>query len=181
MHGGQLHPGLLGAWAFAEEVRHDLLTTIRPLSGTQWTFRPGASRWCIGEIVEHLLLAEIGSSKMVRKLIRGDYRTLLFPKEARLWGANLDGYPFGPLDAPQGLIPGPLRERPVLESDLATAHERFRLELARLRGDDPEVLCSPDPATGEWFTLGGWVKLQAWHETHHVGQIRRLMAGAGFP
>jgi hypothetical protein len=176
-----LHPGLAGAWTLAEEVRRELLTTIRPVNGPQWAFRPAAMGWCIGEVVEHLLLAEIGSSKMVRRLIRGDYGGTPFPKGARLRGVDLDCYPFGPLDAPQVLAPGPLRTPTILELELATAHERFRSELAQFQGDDPEVLRSPDPATGEWFTLGGWVRLQAWHEKHHVGQIHRLMATSGFP
>lgn len=181
MQGKQLHPGLLGAWSLVEEVRHELLGAIRPLSGIQWAFRPDARQWCIGEIVEHLLLAEIGSSKMVRKLIRGAYQNVPFPEHARLCGVELDRYPFGSLDAPRVLVPGSLRQRTALGSELGVAHERFRSELAQFRGDDPEVLRSPDPATGEWFTLGGWVKLQAWHEKHHVSQIRRLMASAGFP
>lgn len=181
MEAGQVHPGLLGAWAFAEKVRREMLTAIQPLSPIQWAFRPSNQTWCIGEVVEHLLLSDIASSKMVRKLIRGDYQNMTFLKDARLHGLELDGYPFGTLDAPQILVPGPLRERTILESDLRIAHERFRSELAQFRGNDPEVLRSPDPATGEWFTLGGWIKLHAWHERHHLAQIYRLTAAPGFP
>ncbi len=175
------HPTLRRAWTMVEDVRHELLETIRPVTDVQWTFRPDPRQWCIGEIVEHLLLAEIGSSKMARKLTRGDYRNTPFPEGARWWGVDLDRYPFGALDAPRVLVPGSPRDRTIVESELATAHARFRRELGRFQGSDPEALRSPDPATGEWFTLGGWVKLQAWHEKHHVGQIHRLMATAGFP
>jgi hypothetical protein len=132
-------------------------------------------------VVEHLLLAEIGSSKMVRKLIRGDYRNLPFPAATSLCGLDLDRYPYGSLDAPRVLVPTSLRDRAIVESELAIARDRLRLELGRFHGDDPEVLRSPDPATGEWFTLGGWVKLHAWHERHHVAHVHRLMATAGFP
>jgi hypothetical protein len=176
----RLHPGLTAAWTLVEAVRSDLLATIRPVTAAQWTFRPTAGAWGIGDIVEHLLLAEIASSKMARKLIRGDYRNVPYPQDATLYGAELDRYPFGPLDAPAVLVPGAAREWPVVESELGPAHERFQSELAQFRGDDPEALRSPDPATAEWFTLGGWVKLQAWHEKHHLTQIRRLMASPGF-
>ena len=74
-----LHPALQAAWDFAEQVRAALLETLRALTAAQWVFRPAARVWCIGEQVEHLLLAEIGSSKMVRKLIRGDYRAREVP------------------------------------------------------------------------------------------------------
>jgi hypothetical protein len=176
-----LHPGLTGAWTLADEVRRELLASIVGLSPIQWAFRPNPTTWSIGEIVEHLLLSEIGSSKMVRKLIRGDYANTPFPEGATLFGAGLDRYPYGSLEAPPALVPGSPRHRTIVESELASARERLRQELARFQGDDPEALRSPDPATGEWFTLGGWVRLHAGHERHHVGQIRRLMGTAGFP
>jgi len=69
----------------------------------------------------------------------------------------------------------------ALERELGVAHARFHTELERFRGEDPEALRSPDPATGVWYTLGGWVKLQAWHEAHHVSQVRRIIAAPGFP
>ena len=177
----ELHPALRTGWHFAERVRQELREAIRPLIAVQWAFRHEPSSWCIGEMVEHLLRAEIGSSKMVRKLIRGDYQSREFPVGATLCTADLDRYPYGHLEAPQNLRPGPPAEKAALEHELALAHSRFRLELERFSGDDPEALRSPDPATGIWFTLGGWVKLQAWHEAHHIVQIQRIAASSGFP
>ncbi len=176
-----LHSVLRAGWDFAEQVRATLLQTIGPLTAAQWVIRPAARPWCIGELVGHLLLAEIGSSKMVRKLIRGDFRAQDLPTRAVLYTAALDHYPFGRLEAPSALVPWPVRNREDLERELAEAHARFRAELSRFRGDDPEALRSPDPATGDWFTLGGWVKLQAWHEAHHITQIHRIVAAPGFP
>ncbi|HEU5395111.1 MAG TPA: DinB family protein, partial [Candidatus Methylomirabilis sp.] len=99
---------------------------------------------------------------------------------ATLHTAALDRYPFGHLKAPSSLVPGPIRERADLERALAETRTRFRTELSALRGDDPEGLRAPDPATGAWFTLGGWVKLQAWHEAHHLAQILRIVAARDF-
>ena len=176
-----LHPALLPCWQFADKVREDLLAAIRPTTPPQWTFRAGAASWSIAQVVDHLLRAEIGTSKMVRRLIRGDYVTWRMPADATFYTAALDRYPYGQLTAPQELNPGPVRDQAELERELGLAHARFRTELARFRGEDPEALRSPDPATGDWYTLGGWVKLQAWHEAHHVSQIRGIMAAPGFP
>jgi len=176
-----LHSMLQPAWGFAEQVRAKLLETIRPVTAAQWAFRPEAWAWCIAELVEHLLFAEIGSSKMVRKLIRGDYRAREVPVGATLYTGDLDRYPYGRLEAPHDLTPGPVRDRAAPERELEVAHARFRAELSRFLEDDPEALRSPDPATGDWFTLGGWVKLQAWHEAHHITQIHRIVAAPGFP
>lgn len=176
---GGLHPLLQAAWAFAEQVRASLLETLRPLTAAQWVFRPMARGWCIAEQVEHLLLAEIGSSKMARKLIRGDFRAHQPP--AILYTAALDRYPYGHLSAPSSLAPGPIRDRADLERALAETHTRFRAELSGFRGDNPEALRAPDPVTGAWFTLGGWVKLQAWHEAHHLARIVQIVAARDLP
>lgn len=181
MEPDELHPLLLPCWEFGDRVRDDLLETIHRASPARWTFRAGTTTWSIAQVVDHLLRAEIGTSKMVRKLIRGDYRTWLLPAGATLYTAELDRYPYGQLTAPQELNPGPGRDQAELERELGVAHARFRTELERFLGEDPETLRSPDPATGIWYTLGGWVKLQAWHEAHHVSQIRGIMAAPGFP
>jgi hypothetical protein len=172
---------LLAGWQLADRVRGELLEVSRRLTPAQWRLRPNSGSWCIAEVVEHLLRAEIGTSKMVRKLIRGDFATSRMPANAMLYTAALDRYPYGRLTAPQELNPGPARDQAELERELDVAHARFRKELAQFRGEDPEALRSPDPATGDWFTLGGWVKLQAWHEAHHVSQIKGIMAAPGFP
>src|SRR3989304_1804684 len=135
-----LHPTLRVSWDVAEQVRAKLLETIRPLAAAGWVFRPAPRAWCIGEQVEHLLRAEIGSSKMVRKLIRGDFRAQHIPAGATLYAAALDRYPFGRLEAPPALVPGPVRNRETLERELAEAHARFRSELCAFQGDDPEAL-----------------------------------------
>lgn len=128
-----------------------------------------------------MLHAEIGTSKMVRKVIRGDYRAQAVAVAETLHTRGVDRYPYGRLAAPPGLVPGPIRDRPEVERELGLAHARLRSELSVFHGDDPEALRSPDPATGDWFTLVGWVKLQAWHEAHHTTQILTIMASSHFP
>ncbi len=177
----ELHPALRTAWGYAEKVRGELVEAIRTVTPAQWTFRSTAGAWCIGEVVDHLLRAEIGTSKMVRRLIRGDYSAQVIPIGVTLHTKDLDRYPYGSLVAPRDLVPGSVREKTEVEPELDLVHRRFRSELSMFQGADPETLRSPDPATGDWFTLGGWVKLQAWHEAHHPAQIRSILASSGFP
>ncbi len=177
----ELHPALRAGWDLADQVRAELIAAITPLTPAQWTFRPASGAWCVGEIAEHLRLAEIGTSKMVRKLIRGDYRDWVLPSGIAPVTGGLDRYPYGDLQAPTGLAPDRAPDRDRLLPELDAAHARFRLELAAFAGDDAEALRSPDPATGTWLTLDGWLKLQAWHEAHHLAQIRRIQASPCFP
>ena len=39
---------------------------------------------------------------------------------------------------------------------------------------DPDAIVAPDPASDLWFTLAGWVRVQALHEAHHILQIKEL-------
>jgi hypothetical protein len=112
---------------------------------------------------------------MARRLIRGDFVAL--PRPEAVFDATLSAYPYGQLPAPDGLVPSscPLADA---RDELDSVHRRFREELARFEGPDVDALAAPDPATGVWFTLGGWVQLQALHERHHVGQIRAGLESA---
>ncbi len=177
----ELHPALRETWDFVERVRKKLLQSIQTVSVPQWNFCPAGGGWSVAHVVDHLLRAEIGTSKMVRKLIRGDYTSQAVPVSAALHTKELDRYPYGRLEATPVLVPGPVQDKSDVEKELERAHARLRSELSLFQGDDPEALRSPDPATGVWFTLGGWVKLQAWHEAHHLAQIRAIMAAPNFP
>jgi DinB superfamily len=136
-----------------------------------WAKQPGGGRWSVAQQADHLLKAEVGTSKIVRRLIRGDYQTLTRPLSAKLYDSRLDTYPFPPGAAPpalqpEGLDAGEARER------LAAAHARFFEELKRFATGDPDAIAAPDPASDLWFTLGGWVRVQALHEAHHILQIK---------
>ena len=119
---------------------------------------------------DHLLKAEVGTSKIVRRLIRGDYQSLTRPPDATLYDSRVDAYPFGPAVAPPGLQPEGLDAGEALER-LAAAHARFFEELQRFATDDPDAIVAPDPASDLWFTLAGWV-VPSSHEAHHILQIK---------
>ena len=120
-----LHSGLRTGWLSSEKVRRELLETIRCPTPAQWMFRPEAGFWCIGEAVKHLLRAEIGSSKMMRKPIRGNYHGQTVPASAILYTVDLDQYPYGRLQVPRNLVPGSFRDQAELERELRSARARF--------------------------------------------------------
>lgn len=165
--------GLRSPWSFCQTVRADLLTTLGAVPASRWGTQPGAGRWSVAQQADHLLKAEIGSSKVVRRLIRGDYLGFTRPPGAALYDSSLDAYPFGPAAAPQGLLPEGLGADEAQER-LAAAHARFFEELQRFADADPDAIVAPDPASDLWFTLAGWVRVQALHEAHHILQIKEL-------
>ena len=109
----------------------------------------------------------------MRRLIRGDYQNLTRPPGAALYDSRLDAYPFGPVAAPPALQPEGL-DADEARDQLAAAHARFFVELQRFTTGDPDAIVAPDPASDLWFTLAGWVRVQALHEAHHILQIKEL-------
>ena len=168
-----LQAGLRPSWLLCETVRADLLAVLAAIPYGEWTRPPGPGRWCAAQQASHLLKTEVGSSKIVRRLIRGDYQGFVRPPGAVLHDSQLDYYPFGPTVAPPALRPEGLAAEEAFEQ-LATAHARFFEELQRFTADDPDALVAPDPASDLWFTLAGWVRVQALHEAHHVLQIKEI-------
>ena len=67
-----------------------------------------------------------------------------------------------------------------LVRDLRAARERSRQSLERLAGVDPRRLRWPHFTLGE-LDLGQWWRLQAWHDTDHLQQLRRIKVSPGFP
>ena len=169
-----MHPRLTTGFAHCERVRARLLAAVEPVPGDAWTRRGPSSGWTLAQQVDHLLKSEIGTSKIVRKLIRGDFGALVLPADARLFDSKLDVYPFPPSEAPAALVPAPAGGKELLLSELRIAHRRFQDELAKFAGADPDALRSPD-VSEFWFTLAGWVRVQALHEEHHLGQIQRML------
>ena len=113
---------------------------------------------------------------MIRMLIKGNYTNMKRPTDTSIYTIALDSYPYGVLSAPSMLVPTTNFDFDQVYEVLAATHERLKKELCIFSGTDPEVLESPDPDTGYWFTLGGWVRLQALHEAHHLQKINELIA-----
>lgn len=170
-----LPEGLRAPFRQCDATRSDLLLILGPVNRREWTFRRDVASWTVAECVDHLIRAEIGTSKMVRRLIRGDFSGTVRPREARLYDSSLKKYPYGRFPAPSGLVPVPQPKNKTL-AQLDVVHRRFAEELSRFKGGDVDALASEDQDTGLWFTLGGWVRLQALHEAHHIRTIRALLA-----
>jgi DinB superfamily len=169
-----LPAALAAAFAHCEEARGELLELLAAMDAKRWGVRGQDGSWSMAEQVDHLIRSEIGTSKMARRLIRGDFQGQTRPDGALLFDSRLAAYPYPPLTAPDGLVPS-TRPLPEAREELDAVHRRFVEELALFEGPDIDALAAPDPATGAWFTLGGWVRLQALHERHHVRQIRAVL------
>jgi hypothetical protein len=155
-------------------VRRDLAALLAALTRRDWSLRASRDAWTVSESFDHLVRAEIGTSKMARRLIRGDYTGVVRPPGVRVYDSSLDVYPYGRYPAPATLVPEPLPFE-AAAGRFEEVHQRFIAELSVFSGPDPDAIASEDPDTGLWFTLAGWVRLQGLHEAHHLRQIKALL------
>src|SRR5215472_11039978 len=55
------------ALKWLEESRQEFLAAIDGLSEAQWKWKPAPDRWSVGEVAEHIVLAEASQFANVRK------------------------------------------------------------------------------------------------------------------
>lgn len=192
MGAGVAEGGGMTVWASAplgqiwEEIcraREGLLQEVRGLSDGQLAFRPSAEVWSIGEILDHLFLAEQSIGRVLSKILQqaagraliGSPASMTFP------ATHLDLAAYNQAAvAPESVRPLPDRSLEPLLAALAESRERL-LQVAK-RADGQVV----GNLTLRHFQLGDlnfyqWLALEAAHETKHLEQIRRLKGQPDFP
>jgi hypothetical protein len=161
-----------------ESVRADTVRIVREAAVAPEAARaPG--EWSPGELLEHLLLAEVGAGKVVRKVIRES-------------GAALPPYPsddsgirirqpisFDGMESPPSARPGGAMTRDALLSKASEVRAMTRETIGLLSSVDPRAGSFPHHRFGpldlyEWLAV---VILE--HEKSHRGQLRAAAAAEG--
>lgn len=176
-------PGPVEAlWSELESVRAEILGEADGLSQGQADWRPSEKEWSVGEVVHHLVLAEVATGKLTTKLTR-EAEAAGAP---RGFPADLVAFqpfpapPPGTADAPE--VVWPERGRPIGEllSTMRATRERSRQSIEKLGSIDPRPLKFKHFRFGE-LDLSQWWQLQAHHDGLHLAQIRAIKGAAGFP
>jgi hypothetical protein len=167
-----------------ERTRDAFVATTRDLSDAQYRFKPGPDAWSIGQIVEHVALAELRIlDLMITKLPQAPA-----PSDAKLRGAAR----FARLDttlptreqrrivAAEPLVPKGTWASPA--TSLAAFVEARGQSIAAAAAVDAGALehVLPHRALGE-LDLEEWAYFLALHSARHTGQVLEIKAGPGFP
>ena len=163
-------------------TRDQVLAESAKLSEGQWNFKPGPDRWSVGEVVEHLALAEeflLGSQQKVvaspvatpdqRAKSQGKDETIIKMISDRTQKAQ----------APEPLKPG-TKLGPQAEVVKAFRERRGKtLDYAGKTKDDLRAHVSESPVG----TVDGyqWLLFIGAHTERHLAQIREVKASAEFP
>jgi len=163
--------------------REALRREVQGLSEWQLAFQPAPGKWSIGEILDHLHLAERSITRVLSKILQqaagrgligepGSMEPLPYRIDREIY--NL------PADAPESVRPSPERPLSQLLEGLEESRERL-VEVAR-RADGRVV----GNVTIRHFQLGElhfyqWLALEAAHEAKHLAQIRQIKGHPRFP
>ena len=171
------------------DISRDVERTFGALSDRQLNWRPDATRWSVGQCLEHLLTTN--------RVMFLQAEHALNPAHPRTIWQRLPGLPglFGKLlvrsQAPEATrkykAPGPAR--PTTSDIAADIVQRFvaqhREAVAQVTALDESraslaIMTSPFARVVTYSVLDGWRLILA-HDRRHVGQARRVTQAAEFP
>ena len=167
-------------WDGMERNREITLGLVSGLSGEEFVDR-AEGEWSIAEILEHLVLAETGTSKVIRKMLKENAGKLLpYPADDAVLAVRETGGPRERMtEAPEVALPkGSLGKEEILTS-AAQAREATRASLEMLAGVDPRSVEFPHPFFGN-MNLYEWPhRIIREHERQHHPQIEEVLRRLG--
>lgn len=170
-------------WSRNTASRTALWAEVRELGDAQLGFRPAPGRWSIGEILDHLCLAERSITRTLSRLLQqaagrgqiGEPGSMDAP-EHRI---DLESYN-QPAGSPESVLPS--WGRPLERLLVSLTESRLRLQEVTKRADGRIVgnVTLPHFQLGE-LNFYQWLAAEGAHEAKHVDQIRRVKADPRFP
>ena len=170
-------------WTELQRVRADVLREVEGLSQRQADWKPADTEWSVGELVDHLTIAETATSKLTTKLLKevqAGSAAAVFPHDlAELSAAPLrEGDEGG--EAPPVVRPSHGKPIGELVAAMRATRARSHESVGRLVGCDPRQLTFRHFRFGD-MDLGQWWRLTAAHDAMHLRQIRAVKSAPGFP
>jgi hypothetical protein len=170
-------------WTTNTAARTALLGEVRGLSEAQLGFRPGPGRWSIGEILDHLCLAERAMIRSISRLLQqaAGLGRIAEPGSMEPPSGRIDLELFSrPAGAPESVLPSPDRPLERLLAGLEESRERLQEVTQRAEGRVVGNVTLSHFQLGE-INFYQWLAVQGAHETKHLAQIRRIKADPAFP
>jgi uncharacterized damage-inducible protein DinB len=164
-----------------QESRKEFLAAIDGLTDQQWKWKPAPGRWSVGEVAEHIVLAEASQFANVKKAIasapdpaweektKGKTETLVAVLAPRL----------GKAQAPEAIVP----KGGMTSAQVKERFEKQRAEIVNFAtGTDAPLkqYIIDNPFFGP---LNGyqWLIYAPLHTMRHDKQIAEVKATAGYP
>ncbi len=169
------------ALRWLDDSQKDFLTSIDGLTEAQWKWKPAPNRWSVGEVAEHIVLAEAALFATAKKTLsvpaNPAWEEATKGKTARLEAILAPRV--GKAQAPEAIVPqGGMT--------LAQVQERFakqRAEIAQFAKETNTPLKEHIIDNPFFGPLNGyhWLIYGPLHTMRHNKQIAEVKATAGYP
>ncbi|MBE0605449.1 MAG: DinB family protein [Deltaproteobacteria bacterium] len=172
-----LPPKLAELYAGMEKIRGETLSALSGLTDGEFSRNVGVE-WSAAQILHHILMAETGMSKVIRKAIKSAAGSLPpYPADDTALQVRELEKPLSSYPAPAAVRP----EDPPGKADLLRlareTREQTAASFAILATVDPRAATFPHPLFAADPDLYEWPILTVlWHEQAHQEQIRELLA-----
>ena len=163
-------------WDEMEKIREITLGAARSLPEAEFA-RGGDGEWSVAEILEHLLIAETGTSKVIRKCLKENAGKLPpYPTDDSVLAVRPPKTsPRAVTQAPEAAIPSGGIGKEDLLGRAAEVRRQMRVSLEMLAGADPGSAEFPHPLFGN-LNLYEWPSiLVLGHERQHHLQIEAIV------
>jgi hypothetical protein len=169
------------ALQWLEESQAEFLAAVDGLTGAQWKWKPAPDRWSVGEVAEHVVLAEAGQFANVKKCIAAtadpDWEVKSKGKTERLVAVLAPR--LGRAQAAEAIVPkGAMTQ--------AEARDRFlklRAEMVKFAAETDAPLKQGIVDNSFFGPLNGyqWLIYAPLHTMRHDKQIAEVKATPGYP
>jgi len=171
-----LPPKLAALYGEMEKVRGETLSLLSGLTEEQFSRKAG-EEWSAAQILHHIVMAEIGTSKVIRKSIKSAAGTLPpYPADDSGLEVRKLPKPVGAYQAPEAVRP----EDPPAKDDLLRlareTREQTAASFALLATVDPRAATFLHPLVGDRNLYEWPVVTVLMHERDHQEQIRAFLA-----
>jgi hypothetical protein len=174
-----MHPRLSELREYADAQRRALLAAVSTLPRERWTERPGAGRWSIVELLEHLYKVEHGCARAIARGV-ADARAAGHPMETDEHSVRGSLDAFGlrdrsrPREVPDLVAPGggwsPQEALDRLTASRAELHDAMRAGDGLALGS----VYQKHARLGE-IDIYRWILFVAEHEERHVQQAAEIV------
>jgi DinB family protein len=158
----------------------EMLQAIDGLTDQQWTFKPAPERWSVGEVVEHIVLADAllfdtAVKALDGRLDEGWSATLAKTDVLRKALPNRSRR----VDAPAAIKPQQVMTRTALVSRFKEQRAKA-LAFARETDKPLKAHTAPNPFFGS-LNAHQWLLYIPLHHGRHNQQIAEVKASSGYP
>ncbi len=161
-----------------------LFAAIQGVSTTQWHWKPAPDRWSIGEVADHLDLAEVRTLEFVQGLMAGipaapEKKAETAGKDQRI-AAEIPDRTQHRMMRPDFLAPTDRWAGPVAFEKEFLGNRARTIAYVKATRDDVRAHTAPHPEMG---LMDGyqWLILIAAHGERHTAQILEIQAMPGYP